>query len=158
MRCSDLVKSKQLAKLSLFLESLQNKNAFSRSEEVTVRQCGRTKRKLLHIHRQYVYQNLDIELKFFRNSSDWRLFMTGLLTDIYEECETRTEFGREKPRPIVKIPLTSDFNEEVCIDLKEWKLKDYRYILCMVDKYIRYIMAMFVRNKEAETICAAMKN
>lgn len=64
--------------------------------------------------------------------------MTGLLTDIYEECETRTEFGREKPRPIVKIPLTSDFNEEVCIDLKEWKLKDYRYILCMVDKYTRY--------------------
>ena len=55
----------------------------------------------------------------------------------------------------MKITLTTDFNEEVCIDLKERHIKDYNYILYMVDSYTRYTMAPFIKDKKADALSSA---
>ena len=113
------------------------------------------RKRLTHLHRQYGHQYLETELKFFRSSSSWKAPMSSILKDIHEKCKICAEFRKEIPRPVAKIPITTDFNEEVCVGLKDWKIRDYNYIMYMVDSYTRYTMAVFVKNKEAETICKA---
>ena len=87
------------------------------------------KQRLLHLHRQYGLQYEETQTKFLRNFSHWKHFMAGILKEINKSCKICVEFCKDISKPVVKISITTDFNEEVCIDMKDCKFGNYKYIL-----------------------------
>ena len=93
------------------------------------------KQRLLHLHRQYGHQYEETKTKFLRNFSHWKHFLARILKEINKSCKICVEFCKDISKPVVKISITTDFNEEVCIDMKDWKVGNYKYILYMNDSY-----------------------
>ena len=52
-------------------------------------------------------------------------------------------------RLVVSMPLASSFNENVSMDLKSWKGK---YILHLIDMFIRLGVSVFIRNKTPQEV------
>ena len=59
------------------------------------------RKRLLHLHKQYVHQHLETELKFLRKSTGWESFMTEMVNSIHNKCKICAEYKREIPRPVL---------------------------------------------------------
>ena len=64
---------------------------------------------------------------------------------VTENCEICKRYKKAPARPVVSLPLASEFNEVVAIDLKEWKPNVY--FLHMIDLATRFSLASVVRRK-----------
>ena len=63
------------------------------------------------------------------------------------------KYKRTKPRPVVALPLATQFNEVVAMDIKE--IKGYK-VLHMVDHATRYSVAAVLKTKEAKEIVSVV--
>ena len=75
-----------------------------------------------------------------------------MVTKIHETCGTCKRFSPTPPKPVVSPPTVNNFGEVLTIDLKEVKVKPYKYILHMIDGFSQYTTRAFLTNKKPETI------
>ena len=76
----------------------------------------------------------------------------AVIDDIYKRCTTCKKFSPTPPKPVVSLPVSSEFTEVITMDLKEIKVHRYKYILHMIDGYSRFTVSVFIRDKRPETI------
>ena len=72
---------------------------------------------------------------------------------VTENCNVCKIFKKPPPRPIVGLPMATEFQEVVAMDLKQYK---GRQILHLVDLCTRLSAAIFIPNKNKETIVKAL--
>lgn len=114
-------------------------------------------KNLKHIHRQYGHptqENWDRFVKLCREGV-WTEEKKKVMENIYKCCKICKLFERTPSRPVVKLPITCDFNKVVTVDLKEKKIGKFNYIFHIIDGYTRLACSIFISNKKAETIVAA---
>ena len=71
-----------------------------------------------------------------------------MVATIHENCATCKQFTPTPPRPVVSLPVASEFGEVLTMDLKEVKVQNYRYILHMIDAFTRFTVSVFIRDKK----------
>ena len=67
-----------------------------------------------------------------------------------ERCDTCKRFQRTPARPVVSLPMATEFNDVVAMDLKVWQ--QGTYILHLIDMATRFSLASIIRDKNPETI------
>ena len=122
-------------------------------ENLSDEEKEKTLRKL---HRQFGHPTKEKWQKFIANFKGWKEDYKGIIDKIYDKCKVCPQFRKSPPRPVVSMPVASNFNEVVTLDLKEYKVKDYRYILHMIDAYTRFTVSVLIKDKKSETISDAI--
>ena len=74
-----------------------------------------------------------------------------VLEDLSKNCETCLKFKKTPPRPIVSLPLATQFNEAVVMDLKE-KVKSKVWFLHLVDAATRFSVSTVIYDKKPSTV------
>ena len=107
--------------------------------------------KALKLHRQMSHGSAERLKRLLKSSGcNDSEFLRAI-----EECVDKCEFCRKykKPflKPVVGFPLAQDFNQVVCMDLKEIE-KGKLWFLHMIDAATRYTVATIVQSKRKEVI------
>ena len=86
----------------------------------------------------------------------WQEEYDTILEKIHSECQLCKKYAPTPPRPAVSLPMASEFNEMVSMDLKKWNSK---YILHLIDMWSRLTVSSFIeRKKPAEVLEKIMLN
>ena len=106
------------------------------------------KKALKKLHCQFGHPEVDRLAKFMKGAKVWKSEFLEVLREIHKECSCN-EYRRTPSSPVVALPLADQFNDVVCMDLKEWKSK---YILYLIDYHTRYTQAIFIDRKLATVV------
>ena len=75
--------------------------------------------------------------------------VANIINRVINDCKVSQKFQRLVARPRVLLPQATSFNEVVTLDLKEFSSK---YILWMIDLFLRFMVGKLILNKKADTI------
>ena len=81
----------------------------------------------------------------------WDKDYQELAKKLYDSCEVCLKFQKTPARPIVSLPLATQFNETVAMDLKVWNNNKLN-ILYLIDMFTRFTTARIIKDKKPETI------
>jgi hypothetical protein len=105
------------------------------------------------IHKQFGHRSKKAFVSVLKTAENWTPKFSGMIDKIISGCEGCIMVKRSPDRPAVAMPMSTDFNQTVTMDLKIWKGK---IILYMIDSFTRYTVATVIRNKEPETVVNAI--
>ena len=110
------------------------------------------RKKALKLHRQFSHATKDKLCKFVQESKSFsdKEFLT-ILSKCCDDCELCQKFKRPPLRPVVGLPLANDFNQVVCMDLKE-HVHNQSWMLHLIDAATRYSVACIIDTKEQDEI------
>ena len=108
-------------------------------------------KKITKIHKVLAHPLPDILKQFFMNSSDNDKEVLKLIDEVHEKCNVCRKFRKTPSRPKVGLPVSSDFNDVVALDLKERK-SNKEYILYCVCTFSRLTRAIIIKDKKPATI------
>ncbi len=108
---------------------------------------------LLKLHKQFGHRPKKCFVDLLKGANAWQPRMGSMLDKIIDGCEACILRKRSPDRPAVAMPMATDFNEKVAIDLKKWKSG---HILYMIDMYTRLTQAAFIPNKNPEHVITAI--
>ena len=111
------------------------------------------KKALIKLHKQFGHRPKKCFVNLLKGAKVWEPRMDKILDGIIDGCEACILRKRSPDRPAVAMPMASDFNEKVAIDLKKWKSG---HILYMIDMYSRLTQAAFIPNKVPDQVVAAI--
>lgn len=101
------------------------------------------------LHRQFGHPTPDRLIKLIRDAGIVKTALEKAVKKVSESCVTCCKFKKNKPRPVVSLPMAGKCNETVAMDLKSW---GRYYFLVMVDMATRYCNAVVIKDKMARTI------
>ena len=107
------------------------------------------KRKIIKLHRQFAHPGKDSFIKLLKQSNLYDVNVQVCINEVYANCDICIQTSRTPSRPIVCMPMASEFNDVLAIDLKIWRGK---YILHIIDMFTRYSVSCFIPNKEPKTV------
>ena len=110
------------------------------------------KATLIKLHRQFGHPREEVMISLLKNAKCDSKEARAVIDDIYKRCTTCKKFSPTPPKPVVSLPVSSEFTEVLTMDLKEIKVHRYKYILHMIDGYSRFTVSVFIRDKRPETI------
>ena len=111
---------------------------------------------LLKLHRQFAHPRPRKLKSLLQDADIWRDDYQELLEEIDRKCELCKRYSKTPARPVVGMPMATQFNEKVAMDLKQWK---GRWILHIIDMWSRYTISVFINKKRpSEVINALMQN
>ena len=105
---------------------------------------------LLKLHRQFGHPSENRLKALLVDAGVWSEQFASDLHKIQSNCEICKMYMRTPSRPIVALPLASQFNEKVCMDLKRWKQS--RWILHMIDIFSRFSVSVFIDRKRPRDV------
>ena len=107
--------------------------------------------KLLH---NFGHTKIDRLEKLIKVTGKERELTKGSFEKIKNTCEACIKMAKTKPKPKVDFPRVEKFGDVVTVDLKEYDRqdKDRRYLVYLVDIFLRVTVAKFIPNKEPEQI------
>jgi transposase InsO family protein len=110
------------------------------------------KNRAMKLHRQFSHASKEKLCKLVKDSRNFndKVFLK-MIEDCCDECEVCQKFKRPPLRPVVGMPLADNFNQVVCMDLKE-HIHNQSWIFHMIDSATRYSAACIVYSKRAEEI------
>ena len=111
---------------------------------------------LLKIHKQFGHRPKNQFVTILKEAGQWQEKFSDMIDKIMDSCEGCIMRKRSPDRPAVAPPLSSDFGQVLCIDLKIWDHNKGIYILYMIDHFTRYQVAAIVKSKEPEAIVNAI--
>ena len=122
-------------------------------EDMSVEQ---KRQKALKLHRQFSHATKDKLLKLLKGSGSFndKEFL-DIVAKCCDECELCQKFKNPPPRPVVGLPLSDDFNQVVCMDLKE-TIHNKEWILHLIDSKTRYSQARLIKSKQQEVVTDAV--
>ena len=107
--------------------------------------------KALKLHRQFSHATKEKLIKLLRDGGCESTEFLKCINKVCDECETCQKYRRAPLKPIVGLPIAYDFNQVVCMDLKEIEHTKL-WILHLLDAATRYSGASLIRSKRAEVI------
>ena len=115
-----------------------------------------TDAKLEKLHHYWGHTTADKLAKLIQNAGKLCPETKLKLEKIKSDCTGCQLYKNRIPAPAVAIPRATRVNQLLTVDLKEWDTGKHRYIVYFVDMFSRFLLAVFVPNKQAETIGEAM--
>ena len=115
--------------------------------------------KALKLHRQLSHASKDKLKKLAQESQsfDDPEFLKAI-EESCEACEICETFRKPPLKPVVGLRLADEFNQVVCLDLKEFHHKEFSWILHLIDASTRYSAACLVKTKMQEEIVRKIFN
>jgi hypothetical protein len=109
------------------------------------------KTKLIKLHQQLGHPQPSRLIEFLKKAKfdTGKQNMTKTVQKISDECTTCKHHKRVMSRPSVCLPLSSDFNEILGIDIATYNKRMFLKIICLGT---RFMQAAFIPNKKSETI------
>ena len=108
------------------------------------------KNKAIKLHVQFCHPNADRLIDLIRKAGHSDKQVEDTIRAITSQCEVCLKNKKAPLRPAVGLPLATEFNETVALDLKSRGSDGY--ILHMIDHLTRYSSACLIKNKKKETI------
>ena len=105
------------------------------------------------LHKQFAHPTPERLLKLVKHSSYYSKKLEEEIKNISKQCETCLKFKKAPPRPVVSLPMATNFNDAVAIDLKAF---EGQYFLVIVDMATRFCSAAVIKNKLPSTIVKNM--
>ena len=109
------------------------------------------KTKVAHkLHSQFSHQTAEKLIKLVNSaglSDDQKL--KDQIYEVSRNCEICQIYKRPSPRPVVGLPLATEFNEVVAMDLKQC---EGDWILHLIDHVSGYSVAALIKSKRKEVI------
>ena len=99
---------------------------------------------LRKLHRQFAHPIKDKFINLLKDSGAWNEEFSQMVEDMYAECEICKVYRKTPARPAVAMPMASQFNQLVAMDLKKWR---GRHILHLIDMWSRFSMSAFIDRK-----------
>ena len=103
---------------------------------------------LLKLHKQFGHASKFPKL--LRSSENKNADCFSILKQIIDSYGTCQRFGKPKPKPAVGLPLASEYNETVAIDLVE--LERGTWYLHFIDEFTRFSASSIVNAKRPSEI------
>ena len=107
---------------------------------------------LLKIHGQFSHPGISLEENLLKNAILWVISISRELKSIHSKCLNCKQFSKVPPRLVVTLSPASELNEVLTLDLTEVKVKQFKYILHVIDGYTKLSPSLFITNKESSTI------
>ncbi len=105
---------------------------------------------LMKLHKQFGHASAD-KLQRLRNSSGNKdTERSIILQKIVSECEVCQKHSKAKPKPAVGLPLASQYNETVAVDLHE--LEQGVWYLHIIDQFTRFSAGSILTTKRSSEI------
>uniref|UniRef100_A0AAV2KYC4 Integrase catalytic domain-containing protein n=1 Tax=Knipowitschia caucasica TaxID=637954 RepID=A0AAV2KYC4_KNICA len=118
---------------------------------VTGEMSTKEKRKvLLKLHKQFGHASAERLQKLIQSSGNTDQDCPIILQEIIRDCEICQRYSRSKPKPAVGLPLASQYNETVALDLHE--LEPGVWYLHIIDHFTRFSSGNIVRTKKPSEI------
>ena len=106
------------------------------------------KRKtLVKLHKQFGHATYNRLAKLLNKAGTNNTDTLDLLRSVCENCEICITNKRPSPKPVVGLPLATEFNETVAVDLHE--LDHNVWYLHIIDEFTRFSAGSIVRTKKA---------
>ena len=100
------------------------------------------------LHLQFAHPSADKLCKLVKNQPKAKEIITEI-KKVTENCKTCLMFKKTPPRPIVGLPIATEFNQVVAMDLKQFGKV---YLLHMIDVATKLSAGAIIRNKNPNTI------
>ena len=122
---------------------------------VTENMSPTEKRKvLLKLHKQFGHASADRLQRLIQSSGNKDKSCLSILQQIVHDCDICQRYSRTKPKPAVGLPLASEYNETVAVDLHE--LEPGVWYLHVIDQFTRFSAGSIVKTKKASEIVNAL--
>ena len=102
------------------------------------------------LHKQFAHPTSDRLKALMKDAGIKESKCLELVDLVPENCQVCKRFERTPARPMGSLPIATEFNEVVAMDLKVWK--PGIYFLHLIDMATRFSLASVIRNKNPETI------
>jgi transposase InsO family protein len=117
----------------------------------------KTQVKLLDkIHKQFGHRPKDAYIQVLKNANKWLEKFSPMLDSIINKCEGYIMRSKTPDRPVVALPLATDFNQVVTMDLKIWNQNKHEYIFYLIDAFTRYQVATVINRKTPDQVINAI--
>ena len=107
---------------------------------------------LVKLHRQFGHPRKETMFKLLKSVNCDDKVTRKMVATIQDKCQTCKKFTTTPPRPVVSLPPACEFNEVLTVDLKDAKVRQYRYILYMIDGFTRQTVGVFIKDKKPATV------
>ena len=108
---------------------------------------------LKKLHTQFGHASKEKMRKLLIDGNVWKSSFASDLAEITEKCEICQRYKKSPPRSVVAMPMASDFNQLVAVDLKVLK---NGYILHMIDTFTRFSVSVFLKRKLPSAVIDAI--
>ena len=108
---------------------------------------------LIKLHRQFAHPPLKKLKSLLQDANLWKDDYTDMLEDIVRRCDLCKRYSKTPPRPVVGMPMATQFNEKVAMDLKQW---NGQWILHIIDMWSRYTISVFINRKRSSEVINAL--
>ena len=111
------------------------------------------RKTLTKLHRQFAHPSAKKFVGLLKDGGVWSSDLQEEIDAIYKSCNLCRVYSKTPARPAVALPMASDFNEKVCMDLNQWNNK---WILHLVDMFSRFTVSVFINRKRPRDIIDKM--
>ena len=108
---------------------------------------------LFKLHREFAHPPMKKLKSLLQDAEQWKDEYSNLLEDIGNTCELCKRCAKTPSRPVVGLPMASQFNEKVSMDLKQW---NGHWILHIIDMWSRYTVSVFINRKKPSDVIDAL--
>lgn len=107
-------------------------------------------RTLLKLHKEFGHASSDKLQRLLKSSGNNDAECIAILQKIISECEICQRYSKPTPKPAVGLPLASEYNETVAVDLHE--LKPGVCYLHIIDQFTRFSAGSILTTKKSSEI------
>ena len=105
-----------------------------------------------HLHRQFGHTTARRLRFYFTKAGIVDKEYMNLIDDVTEKCEICPKWKKTPSRPIVSLPMATEFNETVAMDLKIWNKEKHIYILHLIDLFTRFSISTIITSKDCQVV------
>lgn len=102
---------------------------------------------LLKLHKQFDHASADRLQRLMQSSGNKDKECFAILQQIVDDCEICQKYKRTKLKPAVGLPMVSEYNETVAVDLHELELSVW--YLHIIDHFTRFSAGSIVKTKKS---------
>ena len=102
------------------------------------------------LHKQFAHPSAKRLKSLLKDAGGYTEEHMDLVDKVTDDCSVCKQYKKTPGRPVVSLPLATEFNEVVAVDLKEWKPNTY--FLHLVGVATRFSLAAVIRKKTPEVI------
>ena len=104
-------------------------------------------KQLLKLHIQFGHATAQKLIKLLQNSGSCSPNISKLLVNVIANCDVCRKLKRTPPKPAVGLPLATEFNETVAVDLHELE-KSKTWYLHIIDEFTRFSSGAIIHSKK----------
>ena len=109
------------------------------------------KKKIVKLHKQLAHPSSHRLKTLLKDAELYDTEVGQFLDELSNTCDVCLRTKKTPARPVVSLPLATEFNEVVVLDLKEWN-KGKIWILHLIDAATRFTLSGLIYNKHPSTI------